>query len=154
MKSTFLLSDAIRAFACFGQPSTYIDEDLYETERDEYEQMLGGKPRALLVATDFGTVSWGPLCQLTPAAMAYLLPRLMELAASDARDKSGELFMMRFINRFSDGPSGTEFSLLDINHRAVVAAYLEHLSSEHGELVKQEFWEDVLADGIRNWRDA
>jgi hypothetical protein len=154
MKSLLLLDDAVKAFACFGRPSSYIEADLYEPERVNYEEMLGGKPREFMAVTDFGTVAWGPLCNLTPEAMAYLLPRLMELAASDAKDKSGELFMMRFINRFSDGPSGPEFSLLDVNHRAVVASFLEHLSSEHGEQVRQECWEDVLAEGIHNWRDA
>jgi hypothetical protein len=154
MKSSFALAQVAAAFSSFEKPSAYIESDLYEPERDEYEQMLGGKPREDLEATDFGTVAWGPLCHLTPAAMAYLLPRLMELAASNATDKIGDLFMMRFINRFSNGPSGAEFSLLNANHRAVIASFLEFLATEHGDLVSQECWEDVLAEGILNWRDA
>jgi hypothetical protein len=154
MTLNFDFAEAAEAFACFAKPSTYIQADLYEPERDEYEQMLGGKAREELVAADFGTVAWGPLCDLTPSAMAYLLPRLMELAASYATDSIGDLFMMRFINRFSDGPTGFEFSLLGATQRSVVTAFLEHLSTEHAELVRQECWEDVLAEAVHNWRDA
>jgi hypothetical protein len=154
MKSSFTLAEAAEAFACFEKPSTYIEADLYEPERDEYEQMLGGRPREALGVTNFGTVAWGPLCYLTPEAMAYLLPRLMELAASDAKDRIDDLFMMRFINRFSNGPSGAEFSLLNATHRSVIASFLEYLAAEHGDLVRQECWEDVLAEAILNWRDA
>lgn len=154
MKLNFDFAEASEAFACFAKPSTYIQADLYEPERDEYEQMLGGKAREELVATDFGTVAWGPLCYLAPPAMAYLLPRLMEIAASDATDSIGDLFMMRFINRFSAGPADFEFSLLGAAQRTVVAAFLEYLSTEHTELVRQECWEDVLAEAVHNWRDV
>ncbi|MGM9482510.1 hypothetical protein ACS5PN_15065 [Roseateles sp. NT4] len=152
MELPFDFREAEKSFACFNQPSSYIDPDLYEPERIDYEEMLGGKPREQLTAFDFGTSAWGPLCYLTPAAKAYLLPRLMELAAPDSRDKAGDLFMMQFINHFSEGPRHPSLSLLDASQRAVVAHFLEHLASEYGEFVAQECWDDVLAEGIRNWR--
>lgn len=147
-----MVDKAAREFSGFSQPVTYIESDLYEPERVEYEDMLGGKPREFLEVTDFGTVAWGCLNSLTPDAMAYLLPRLMELAAPYAKDKAGDLFMRRFIDRLSEGPSGRAFALLDGRHRAVVAEFLEYLACEHGDLVRQEYWDDVLADAIRNWR--
>lgn len=154
MRLNFDFAEAAEAFACFAKPSAYIQADLYEPERDEYEQMLGGKAREELVAADFGTVAWDPLCYLTPSAMAYLLPRLMEIAASDAIDSIGDLFMMRFINRFSAGPVGSEFSLLSAKQRTVVAAFLEYLSTEHTEVVTRECWDRVLAEAVLNWRDT
>lgn len=155
MTSIFSLREAVKEFACFSQPLTYIVEDLYESERADYEEMLGGgKPREQLTVNDFGTIAWGPLAYLTPEAMAYLLPRLMELAESGEKDRLGDPFMMRLINCFSEGPAGPEFSLLKASHIAVVAAFLEHLSIEHSALVRQACWEDVLAKGIQNWRDA
>lgn len=152
MKQPFNLDDARRAFDGFERPATYVEQDLYEPERDDYETMLGGLPREQLTVQSFGTVSWGPLCHLTPEAMAYLLPRLMALAASDQQDKFGDRFMMTFINHFSEGPADRRFTLLQPAHRAVVASFLEHLSIEHRELVKQACWDDVLADSIRRWR--
>lgn len=154
MNSPFVLSEAVKAFDGFDKPATYIVDDLYESERADYEEMLGGRPREHLVADDFGPTTWSPLCYLTPAAMAYLFPRLMELALSDARDKWGELFMMRFINHFSFGPSGAAFLLLSPGHRDVVASFLEHLACEHGELVREECWDDALGEGIHCWRNA
>lgn len=153
MDSTFDFREVEKAFACFEQPLSYVDPDLYEPERLEYEEMLGGKPREQLTAIDFGTTAWGPLCYLTPAAKAYLLPRLMEIAASEARDKLGDLFMMQFINHFSEGPGHASLALLDASQRAVVALFLEYLSKEYGERIAQECWDDVLADAIRNWRE-
>lgn len=152
MALPFQFSVAARVFDGFEQPRSYVEEDLYELERADLEEMLGGKPREHLVARDFGTVAWGPLWNLTAAALAYLFPRLMEIAASDATDKSGELFMMLFINRFSEGPSGAEFALLNATHRAAVADFLEHLALTRGDRVREECWDDVLEEGIRNWR--
>jgi hypothetical protein len=125
MRLSFDFAQAAEAFACFTKPATYIQADLYGPERDDYEQMLGGKAREELVAADFGTVAWGPLCCLAPPAMAYLLPRLMEIAASDATDCIGDLFMMRFINRFSAGPADFAFSLLGTTQRIVVSTLRE-----------------------------
>lgn len=57
MRLNFDFAEAAEAFACFAKPSAYIQADLYEPERDEYEQMLGGKAREELVAADFGMSS-------------------------------------------------------------------------------------------------
>jgi hypothetical protein len=61
------------AFAGFGKPSRYVDDELYEPERLEYEGMLGGKSREAIDAVDFGSVSWSPLLNLSPETTAYLL---------------------------------------------------------------------------------
>jgi hypothetical protein len=139
-----------RAFADFPQPSRYIVDDLYEPERLDYEEMLGGKPREALEAVNFGSVSWSPLGFLFPEAAAYLLPRLMELAEIGSRDKDGDLFLMRFINYMSLGPSSAEFSLLGRQQMAI-AGYLDHVAKRHIEAVRRECWDDVLEDAIRSW---
>ena len=142
------------AFAGFDKPSRYVGDDLYEPERVEYEEMLGGKSRQTIEALDFGSVSWSPLLNLTADATAYLLPRLIELAESGAKDKDGDLFLMRFINFISMGPSAREFSLLDSTQRAAIAGYLESVSHNHMQLVRQECWDDVLEEAIHAWRSA
>jgi hypothetical protein len=142
------------AFAGFGKPGLYVGDDLYEPERLEYEEMLGGKPREAIEAVDFGSVSWSPLLNLTPDAGAYLLPRLIELAESGSKDKDGDPFLMRFINFISVGPTARVFSLLDSTQRRLIAQYLESVSRNHMQLVKQECWDDVLEEAIHAWRAA
>lgn len=149
-----LLQEIRHAFSRFGQPKQYVGNNLYEAERLDYEQMLGGKQRGAIEAVDFGSTTWTPLPYLTPEATAYLLPRLIELAESGARDKDGDPFLMRFINYVSVGPSAKQFSLLDRKQRGLVTAYLEFVATDHMPLVIQECWNDVLEEAIRAWRRA
>ena len=51
-----LRADVLRSFAKFDRPSSYIDEDLYEPERLDYEEMLGGQPREAIGVLNFGSV--------------------------------------------------------------------------------------------------
>ncbi|MDH0867550.1 hypothetical protein [Mitsuaria sp. GD03876] len=145
------IPEIYRVFADFAQPSQYIEEDLYEPERFDYEEMLGGKPREHVEALDFGLVSWSPLGHLSPAAGAYLLPRLMELAESGCKDRDGDPFLMRFINYISLGPLARDFSLLGEEQRAAVVGYLNHVATRHWQLVKCECWDDVLEETIQAW---
>lgn len=151
VEASYSVNDLSRVFASFAKPGTYVASELYEPERAEYEEMLGGKQRELILASDFGSVGWGPLPHLTPEAMAYLLPRLMELAASEARDSAGELFMMRFINAISSGPSNWQYGLLNPDQRAAVASFLSQLAIVYGALIEQECWDDVLKQAIQRW---
>jgi hypothetical protein len=113
---------------------------------------MGGRPREALHAIDFGLISWSPLNALTPAASAYLLPRLMELAADPREtDRDGDPFMMRFINHVSVGPASNEFSLLEWTHREFVSRFLGHLSAEHLTIIEEACWEDTLAESLQTW---
>jgi hypothetical protein len=143
-----------RAFVGFDKPERYVGDDLYEPERAEYEAMLGGKPREAIEAADFGSVSWSPLLNLTPDAVGYLLPRMVELSEARAKDKDGDPFLVRFINFISMGPSAREFSLLDSKQRGLVTKYLEFIARNHIQLVRQECWDDVLEEAINAWRGA
>lgn len=148
------LQEIRRAFARFGKPSQYICDDLYEPARLDYEEMLGGKPREEIEATDFGLISWSPLLYLTSEAAAYFLPRLIELSESGAKDRDGDPFMMRFIHYIAIGPSAEQFSLLDAEQKGLVTAYLESIASNHMSLVTQECWEETLAEALQAWRGA
>jgi hypothetical protein len=148
------LQDIDRAFIGFSKPSCYVGDELYEPERIDYEKMLGGKPREAIEAIDFGSVSWSPLLNLAPDATGYLLPRMIELAETGARDKDGDPFLVRFINFVAMGPSAREFSLLNSTQRGLIAKYLESVSRNHMQLVKQECWDDVLEEATYAWRDA
>lgn len=146
-----LLPEIAEAFSGFSKPSAYVAEDLYEPERLDYEEMLGGKPRDEITALDFGLVSWSPLLYLSPAATGYLLPRLIELAETSARDRDGELFLMRVINFLSSGPSNTQFSLLSREQRALIAKYLKWQAKERGTLFAQECWDFALEEALHKW---
>nr|WP_315494728.1 hypothetical protein [uncultured Rhodoferax sp.] len=151
MKPTPLLPEIAEAFSEFQKPSLYVAEGIYEPERLDYEEMLGGKPRGAIEAADFGPVSWSPLLHLAPDATGYLLPRLVELAESEARDRDGELFLMRLVNFLSMGPTAQEFVLLSPSQRALIAKYLVWLSTERGPLFAEECWDFALEEAIRRW---
>jgi hypothetical protein len=154
MSGTVPLEKIVRAFDCFEKPDHYINAQLYEPERDEYEQMLGGKAREVIEGIDFGSGSLNSLTHLTPQATAYLMPRLVELSELNTMDRHGEQFLMRFINYISLGPSCDLFSLFGTEQRAAVVAYLEFVADSRMEIVRQEFWDDVLGEAIQAWRAA
>ena len=154
MENTELLDEIRQGFSHFERPGRYVGDGLYEPERLDYEEMLKGKPRGAIEAVDFGSVSWSPQLHLSPGGTAYLLPRLIELAESGAKDQDGDPFLMRFINYISVGPSTEQFSLLGPKQKGLVAAYLEFVAEKHMALVEQECWDDVLKDAIQTWRSA
>lgn len=150
-----LRAEVLRTFAKFDRPSSYIDYDLYEPKRLDYEEMLGGRPREAVDVLNFGSVSWSPLLALTPEAMVCMLPRLIELASDPAEgDKDGEPFMMRFINLASIGPDAPAFSLLEHPQRDLVRRFLEYLAEEHSQLIANECWDETLAEALQAWRGA
>ena len=153
MNPTPLLPEFFEAFSGFPKPSAYVAEGLYEPERLEYEEMLGGKPREEITALDFGLVSWSPLCHLSPGATGYLLPRLVELAEQSAVDRDGELFLMRVVNFLSSGPANSEFSLLSRSQRSLITTYLSWLDRERGPLFAEECWDFALEEALQKWRN-
>lgn len=141
-------------FSGFGQPARYIVNDLYPPEREEYEEMLGGKPREQIFSEDFGLVSWSPLPFLTLEAMGYMLPRLMELSVSEAKDRDGDLFLMRFINLISIGPDNAQFTLLESEHRIAIHAFLLFLDKNFHDLIESECWDEWLQEALQRWKNA
>ena len=153
-EATALIADIHRAFGTFTQPGRYVVDDLYEPERLDYEEMLGGKPREAIEALDFGLVSWSPLTYLSPQAAGYLLPRLVELAENGSKDRDGDLFLMRFILYISLGPSCEMFSLFTHEQRRLIAAYLQHVKRHHLMVVTEECWDGTLEEALRAWSGA
>jgi hypothetical protein len=153
VKPTPLLPEILEAFSGFGKPSAYVAEGLYEPERLDYEEMLGGKQREDITALDFGLVSWSPLLHLSPEATGYLLPRLIELAETSALDRDGELFLMRVVNFLSCGPSENQFSLLGSRQRELIARYLLWQTTERGPLFANECWDFALEEALQKWRN-
>lgn len=150
-EATALIAEIHRAFGSFAQPSLYIIDDLYEPERLDYEEMLGGKPREEIEAIDFGLVSWSPMTYLSPQAVGYLLPRLVELAEDGSTDRDGDLFLMRFILYISLGPSCELFSLFTLEQRSLIAAYLQHVKRHHIQIVADACRDDTLEEAIQAW---
>lgn len=148
------IPDVYRAFAGFSQPSQYVIDDLYESERLDYEEMLGGKPREALEAKDFGSVNWGPLSFLTAEANAYLLPRLLELAESGSKDKHGEPFLFLVLYHLSEGPSSARFSLLGVEQKSLVTAHLQYVAEHQMQRAMREYWDDLLKKTVQAWSNV
>lgn len=151
VKAEQLVPATYAAFAQFDRPETCIDPELYEPERDEYEQMLQGRSRTDLAASDLGQRSWSAEPYLTPSAMAHFMPRLVDLAVNKARDAEGDFYMMWFINSMSGRPAGKRFSLFDATHVAAVHRALNHLMANNRSLIEEECWLETLEEALTNW---
>ncbi|MDO5653306.1 MAG: hypothetical protein Q4G39_04305 [Brachymonas sp.] len=151
MDANALLNSAYSAFSCFDRPLHCINSELYEPERAEFEEILRGKSRENLLATDLGPTTWSPEHQLNSAAVAHFMPRLIELAITGAIDVDGSPYMMRFINAKSFGPLENRHSLFQKEQRSQVLHALEFLLNEHRGLIEEECWLQVLEEGISKW---
>jgi len=79
-----LIEKAYLAFSKFRKPEQcpeYVDFEDFE-----FNTMLLSATRRSLTVEQVGTVAWGPMSSMTPEALAYFMPRLIELAVTKAID--------------------------------------------------------------------
>jgi len=98
-------------------------------ECDGYAEELAGVQRQDLTMLHIGTVCWGPIPFLTPAAMAYYFPRLAEFAILNAENKEGDPFRFQFLGALRDAKA-KQFTLFEGKHRLAVLEVLTFLEKE------------------------
>jgi hypothetical protein len=150
MEKEELIKRAYETFSLFEKPdqcTKYTDfEDL------EFNEMLLSTDRRGLTAEQAGTSAWSPLPSMTPEAVAYFMPRLIELAVTNALDRDGEPFFCLFINSFSGVSNDDRFSLFRWEHRSIMADAFRFLCSNLREQLKIEGWLDEACMGEEIWR--
>ena len=107
MTKEALIQKAYDGFALFKKPrqcTTYTD-----FEEGEFNALLLSSTRRSLTMEQVGTVCWSPISAMTPEALAYFMPRLIELAVTHAIDVDGDPFFCHFIHAFSEGPGSDKF---------------------------------------------
>lgn len=139
------------AFSAFPKPAHSTDFNCCP-ECAEYDVLLRGVEREYLSIEQIGTVCWGPIAFLTPDAMAYFLPRLMELALAGVPNKHLEPFYLQFLNQIGlRDSSDSQFSRLELRHKKLVFQCLEQMGSTYRKELHEACCEDWLRDALTNW---
>lgn len=150
MERNELIDKAYKAFANFQKPdqcTKYTD-----LEDDEFNNLLLSATRRSLSVEQVGTVAWSPIPSMVPEALAYFMPRLIELAVTNEIDREGDPFFCYFINSFYDDPCNERFKLFGIEQKTLMADTFNFLCQKYLERLKLEGWYDEAYQAIENWR--
>jgi hypothetical protein len=148
---TLLPAELYEAFAEFRQPE-HSTSHTHCAECAEHDETLQGVPRERLSIEQIGTVCWGPVPFLTADAMAYFLPRLMELALQGVKNKDGGPFFEQFLLQIgTHAPSEPCFARLGQKQRDLVYRCIEQIGSQYAAEIEAECCEDRLAQALGNW---
>ena len=152
MTKEVLIKEAYDAFANFKKPkqgTKYTD-----FEEGEFNAVLLSAARRSLTMEQIGTVCWSPISAMTPEALAYFMPRLIELAVTRAVDCDGEPFFCHFINAFSEGPANDRFKMFEQAQRRVMADSFRFLIDTYREELRREGWLDEACRAVESWSRA
>ena len=153
MKREHLIKQAYKSFSIFRKPDRCVLHDNSCLECRDHEKILKKTTRETLSPEIIGPVGYSPLPNMNPAAMAYFLQKLIELAVMKSNDWDGDPFLVRFINLVLEGPNNEQFSLLNKEQKKLILQTLDYLKSEYAEIIEYECWDEDLDEAIGNWRD-
>ncbi|WP_064792100.1 hypothetical protein [Shewanella woodyi] len=137
-------------FESFDKPEHATDIDHCEECRDHNDE-VNGVNRRDLSPDQIGTVCWGISSFLTPQAMGYYIPRLIELAVTGQDDKHGAPYMCLFINQIGLNSESEQFSLLSNEQRLAVCNSLGILKDNYIQVLIKHCWEDEIDNAITQW---
>ncbi|MCF8131126.1 MAG: hypothetical protein K9N10_21655 [Deltaproteobacteria bacterium] len=150
MRKEEIIEKAYSAFSALVRPeqcTNYLD-----LEDAGFNRMLLSATRQSLAIEQLGTVGWGPISHMNPEALAYFMPRLIELAVSGAMDRDGDPFYCRFINAFCKDPDNERFRLFGTDQKAIMADTFEFLCQNYQAQLEIEDWLDEAQQGVIEWR--
>lgn len=145
-----IIAQAYKAFGEFDKPIHSTNYQHCE-ECNEYDELLRDVKRANLSVEQIGTVCWGPVAFLLPEAMAYYMPRFIELAVENADNKENDPYIVQFINQIGLNRNRESFSLFREIHVSLVFQALTYINENYREIVEYECWEDELDKSIIEW---
>jgi hypothetical protein len=150
MRKEEIIKKAYSAFSAFVRPeqcTNYLD-----FEDAQFNRMLLSATRQSLTIEQLGTVGWGPISHMNSEALAYFMPRLIELAVSGAIDRDGDPFYCRFINAFYEDPDNERFKVFGTDQKVIMADTFEFLCQNHQAQLEIEGWLDEAQQGAMEWR--
>jgi hypothetical protein len=152
MKRKELIEKAYSAFSKFRKPercTVYAD-----VEDSEFNTTLLSATRRGLTVEQVGTVAWSPVHSMTPEALAYFMPRLIELAVIKAIDRDGDPFFCFFTNSFHKYTIGGRFRLFGPDQKSVMADTFSFLSQNYDDQLKSEGWLEMAQQAVNNWSNT
>lgn len=147
-----LIESAYDVFGVFKKPlrCTIHDDDCPDCR--DHEKTLKAVTRETLSTEDVGSVAWSPIPNMNAYAMAYFLPRLIELAVAKTIDPDGDPYMMRFINMVLSGPDGKRFRLLGEEHKYSIFQTLLFFKVHYLKIIEEDCWDRELDMAINRWK--
>lgn len=139
-----------KLFESFNKPLLATDINHCDECRDHNEEVNGASRRELS-PEQIGTVCWGISSFLTPQAMGYYIPRLIELAVTGQNDKYGTPYMCMFVNQIGLNSDAKQFSLFSKEQRQAVQDSLVTLKNHHINTLAEHCWDDDLETAINRW---
>ena len=149
MEKEELIKKAYDVFSIYDKPQQCTKHTDFEDA--EHNAILLSVTRRHLNIEQLGTVAWSPIPSMTPAALAYFMPRLIELAVTKAMDRDGDPFFCYFINSFYKGPNDERFELFRPEQQTVMADTFDFLCQNYHELLRVLGWFDEARQAIKNW---
>lgn len=150
MDITNFVKDTYTLFESFEKPEFSTDIHHCEECRDHNDE-VGGVDRRALSPEQIGTACWGISSFLTPRAMGYYIPRLIELAVTAKNDKDGDPYMCLFINQIGLNSDSEQFSLFSSKQRLAVRNSLEIIKRDYLQTITEYCWEDEIDNAITQW---
>jgi hypothetical protein len=146
-----IINLAYREFSEFPKPDHSTDY-LHCLECKEYDDLLRNVKCADLTIEQIGTECWGPVAFLLPEAMAYYMPKFIELALLNVDNKAGSPYITQFINQIGLNRSRPCFSLFRCTHISIVGAAFRHIDENYRQIVEYHCWENDLDEALNNWK--
>ncbi|MDG9667785.1 hypothetical protein ONV78_08585 [Hahella sp. CR1] len=150
MKVADFVEDTYNLFESFEKPDLATNIHHCDECRDHNDE-VNRADRRDLSPEQVGTVCWGISSFLTPQAMGYYIPRLIELAVTGRNDKDGDPYMCLFLNQIGLNSGSEQFSLFSNEQRLAVRDSLEILKSNYLEILEEHCWEDEIDNAIIQW---
>lgn len=152
MKKEALIEKAYAVFLNFKKPGQCTKHTDFEAA--EFNSMLLSATRRNLTIEQVGTSAWGPIPSMIPEALAYFMPRLIELAVSKAIDRDGDPFFCYFTNSFYEHSNDERFKLFGTDQKIVMAYTFNFLCQNYHEQLKFEGWLDIAQQAVNNWSNT
>jgi hypothetical protein len=155
MKQQEIIGRAYDLFASFGRPTlfTRLSENDDDPECRDHDSSLQGASVHTLSISQIGSSGYSPVPQLTPQAMAYFLPRLIEFAVRNVNDSDDDPFVVRFIDSTLNGPNHKQFKLLNEKQREVVYQTLLYVKRNYSNLIEESCADKDLEMALNKWNE-
>ncbi|MBF0338428.1 MAG: hypothetical protein HQL05_11420 [Nitrospirae bacterium] len=118
-------------------------------ECEDHENTLRNLKREYLSVEDIGTVGYSPLQNMTPQAIAYFLPRIIELALRNQKDTDKTPILVRLIVLLADDINKDRFKLLSNEQVDCILDVLLYIKSHYSDIVENECCSNELNNAIK-----
>jgi len=149
MERKRLIEKAYTVFSSIEKPVQCTRFSDYEDAG--FNSMLLAATRRGLSMEQVGTVAWSPIPSMVADALAYFMPRLIELAITNTLDRDGDPFFCHFINSFHTYSNDQRFRRYGAEQKKVMVDTFIFLCQNYPKRLKSEGWWDMAQQAAEDW---